>query len=71
MVNMELLKQAIDDSGMTMTAIASKSGMNRVTLYNRLHGIGEVTVSEAVGLANTLHLTEDQRNRIFFAEEVV
>ncbi len=33
------LKKIIEDSGMTMTAIAKKAGMARETLYNRLNGI--------------------------------
>lgn len=71
MVDMDQLKRVIEDSGMTMTAIAEKAGMTRATLYNRLAGAGEVTVSEAYGLATALHMTNDQRNSIFFAEKVV
>lgn len=66
MPNIELLRKKMTDSGMTMTAIADKSGMLRQTLYNRLDGIGEFTVSEVVGLSNTLRLSKVDRDKIFF-----
>lgn len=61
----ERLQQAINDSGMTMTAIAQKAEMKRETLYNRLAGKGEFTVSEIVGLTNALRLNKTQRDFIF------
>lgn len=67
---MELLKGKIKDSGMTMTAIAKKSGMLCETLYNRLKGIGEFTASEIVGLTEALHLTAEERETIFFTQKV-
>jgi predicted transcriptional regulator len=66
MADIELLKQVLKDSGMTMVAIAEKSGIERTTLYNRLNGIGDFTSREIVGLTNVLHLTKAQRDRIFF-----
>lgn len=71
MVDFVKLKAAISDSGMTMIAISSKSGILRETLYNKLSGKGEFTVSEIEGLSRTLHLSVGQRNEIFFAKEVV
>lgn len=62
------LKKIIEDSGMTMTAIAKKAGMARETLYNRLNGIGEFTASEIVGLSCALRLTKYQRDEIFLIE---
>lgn len=70
MVNIEELKKVIDDSGMTVTAIAEKAGMTRATLYNRMAGNGEFTVAEAAGLALALHMTKAQRDAIFFAGNV-
>ena len=61
----ERLQQAIKDSGMSMTAIASKAEMKRETLYNRLAGKGEFTVSEIVGLTSALRLNKTQRDFIF------
>lgn len=65
MADIEKLKQVMDDSGMTMVAIADKSAIKRETLYNRLAGVGEFTSSEIVGLAAALHLTKSERDAIF------
>jgi len=70
MVNIELLKEEIDNSGMTMISIASKSGILRETLYNRLAGKGEFTVSEITGLTDALHLSKERRDYIFFNSEL-
>lgn len=69
MVDMERLKSEIEDSGMTMTAIAEKSGILRETLYNRFKGIGEFTASEIVGLSKTLHFSAADVRKIFLKEE--
>ena len=65
MVNIERLKEVIRDSGMTMSAISSKSGIVRETLYNRLKGIGEFTASEITGLTQVLRLSRSERDDIF------
>jgi predicted transcriptional regulator len=67
MADIKLLKKYIDESGMTMTAISEKSGINRVTLYNRLNGVGEFTVSEVVGLVEALRLKKPDRDKIFLS----
>ena len=59
------LKGIIKDSGMTMVSIANKSNIRRETLYNRLAGKGEFTVSEVNGLTKTLKLTRDERDEVF------
>lgn len=70
MVDLMALKEVVDNSGMTITAIAKKSGIERGTIYNRFSGIGEFTASEIQGMCDTLHLGAADRNRIFFAKEV-
>ena len=65
MTNFELLNKKITDSGMTIVAIASKSGILRQTLYNKLDGNGEFKASEIIGLTKTLHLTKAERDKIF------
>lgn len=67
MANLDMLNAAIQESGMTMKAIAEKSGMVRETLYNRLAGKGEFTASEIVGLTSVLRLSKDERDQIFLA----
>ena len=70
MTDLERLKEVIRDSGITMVALAKKSGIVRETLYNRLDGIGEFKASEIVGLSEALHLTKAERDRIFLAGKV-
>lgn len=66
MPNIELLKDKISDSGITMVALSKKAGIVRETLYNRLAGIGEFTASEIVGLSGALKLSKAERELIFF-----
>ena len=70
MSDIKLLKSKIDDSGMTIVAIAEKSGIERATLYNRLNGKGEFTASEIVGLSTTLRLSKPERDKIFLSSGV-
>lgn len=70
MPNIMMLKEKIKNSGMTMTAIASKSGMLRETLYNRLNGDGEFKASEISALTKTLHLSKEERDQIFLLNSV-
>lgn len=70
MINLELLQNRIDDSGMKITAIAEKSGILRATLYNRMAGKGDFTAREIVGLTKALNLTKKERDEIFFANQV-
>lgn len=65
LANMKLLREKIDDSGMTMVAISKKSGILRETIYNRLNGVGDFTASEIVSLTATLQLTKEERDDIF------
>lgn len=70
MTDLNLLKQKFDESGMTMVAIAEKTGIKRETLYNRFNGIGEFTVSEIMAIVSVFRLTKAERDRIFFATKV-
>lgn len=58
------------DSGMTVKAIAMKSGILRETLYNRLNGKSEFSASEMLSLSDVLRLSPEERDAIFFAREV-
>lgn len=65
MPDIKMLKNKITDSGMTVKAVAEKSGILRETLYNRLKGVGEFTASEIVSLSNVLNLSQTERDDIF------
>lgn len=64
MANVELLREKINNSGMTVTAIADKSGILRETFYNRMKS-GDFYASEIAALTRVLHLTRKDRDEIF------
>ena len=66
MTNVELLRSILYESGMTVVAIAEKSGILRETLYNRMAGKGEFKASEIQALTQVLRLTRKERDDIFF-----
>lgn len=61
------LKKAIKDSGMTIVAIAEKTGILRETLYNKINGESEFKASEISALSKVLQLSNEMRDAIFFA----
>lgn len=66
MLNTKLLEKRIDDSGMTMVAIAEKTGILRETLYNKLKGSSEFKASEISSISRVLGLSSSDRDAIFF-----
>ncbi len=68
MTNVIALKKRIEDSGMSMTYVAEKSGILRETLYNRMK-TGDFKLSEICALSKVLNLSRDERDSIFFANE--
>ena len=70
MVNVNLLKNTIKEQGIRNLFIADKMGLSPEGFYKKLRGESEFKVSEVSCLTEVLRLTEEQRNAIFFAEEV-
>jgi len=70
MVNIELLKNRIKDSGMTITAICDKSGILRQTLYRRFSN-PNFTIDEIDALTKTLHISQRDITKIFFAKRAI
>lgn len=68
MVNLEKLVKSIEDSGITMSALARKTGIKRETLYNRLNNSAEFKASEMMKLAEALGLSKEECCEIFFAD---
>lgn len=68
MANTELLREKIESSGITMTALAKKCGFSRGTLYNKLDS-GDFKVSEMLSISNSLHLSMKERDDIFLNSE--
>ena len=54
MPDLKLLESIISDSGMTMVALAEKTGILRETLYNKIRGISEFKASEIAALTKAL-----------------
>lgn len=69
MVNTRLLEETIRNSGMTMVAVAEKSGILRETLYNKLRGTSEFKASEITNLSKVLRLSTKERDDIFFSTD--
>ncbi len=65
MTDTKYLKRRIKESGMTVVAVAQKTGILRETLYNRLK-TGDFKISEICALSSVLRLDEKERNEIFF-----
>ena len=70
MPDIERLKCEMNNSGMTFTSIAQKSGILRETLYNRLNRKGEFTASEIMGLTKALRFSKQVRDEIFLNEKL-
>lgn len=68
--DLDLLKEKIKDSKMTMTGLAEKAGILRETLYNKVNGESEFKASEIIALSDALHLNKNERDEIFFANKV-
>lgn len=66
-MNKQLLKDSIKDSGMSVTAIAKKSGIVRETLYNKIES-GNFYAPEIIALSRALRLTREERDAIFFKD---
>lgn len=68
MTDVRLLREKFRESGMSVTAIAEKSGILRETLYNRINGDADFKASEIDALTRVLDLTKEERDAIFFAK---
>lgn len=66
-LNKQLLRDTIKNSGMSVTAIAKRSGMVRETLYNKIES-GNFYASEILALTRALRLTREERDAIFFKD---
>lgn len=69
-VNLSLLTEKIEKSGMKRKAIAEKMNLTTAGLHNKLKGKRDFSASEIKGIAHALNLTGDDILSIFFAEVV-
>ena len=66
MMDIKLLKEKIENSGMTITSISEKTGISRETLYNRMKK-PDFKASEISALTEVLHLEKEERDVIFLS----
>lgn len=68
MTNTDLLKRAIEESGMKIGVILQRMNIKSYsTLRDKIEGRREFTASEIYKLCEILHLDKDQMDEIFFA----
>lgn len=66
MTDVEALKTAIKDAGISIVFLAEKLGCSRNRVYSIMRG-ADITTSEIVRITQILHLTTEERDAIFFA----
>ncbi len=67
MTNSQELKDRIAGNGLMLGFVCEKLGITYATLRRKINNENEFTASEISTLTDILHLTDDERNRIFFA----
>lgn len=68
MINTKELKTHIKDSGLRMGFIASKLGISKQCLYNKLNNQSEFSVEQAFRLRELMNLDDLSMRNIFFSE---
>lgn len=70
MTNTKLLRNKIDESGYKLRFIAKQLGITYQGFLNKINNESEFKVSEVQILFELLHLTELERDAIFFTQNV-
>jgi hypothetical protein len=70
MVNTQLLDAKINGSGFKIGYIVDSLGLSRFGFDKKRKGINKFRKPEIYVLCDLLHLTEDEKQKIFFADEV-
>jgi hypothetical protein len=70
MTNTLELDYAIKRAGLDREKVAKILGIGITTLFNKLHNKVEFKASEIAKLKSLLNLTKEQRDMIFFANNV-
>lgn len=66
MINLDLLKREIKDSGLKQSYIAEQLGLSSYGLSKKLKGNNEFKLSEITRLSKLLKFTVSKRNKVFF-----
>ncbi len=67
MINSQLLRDAIDKSGLKLGFIADEMGLTRQSLTSKIDGSYQFKIGEAAKLARILGLSSRDRELIFFS----
>lgn len=70
MTNTQLLKEHIKTSGFRLNFIADKLGLSVQGLLNKIDGKTEFKASEIQGFCELLHLSNREKDLIFFTSLV-
>lgn len=63
------LDYAIKKAGLNRQKVAGLLGVSQMAFFNKIHNRTEFKASEIVALKKLLNLSNEQRDRIFFAKE--
>ena len=66
MLNTELLKKKIDDSGLKTGFIVDKLGISHQAYLNKINGYTSFKLDEIQNLCNILNLSAKDREEVFF-----
>ena len=69
-MKLELLNDKIRVSGLKKNYIAEQMGIDRVSLYNKLAGKTEFTVTEIISLCDILKLNDKDKKQIFLQKNM-
>ena len=69
-INLNLLTEKIEQSGMKRKAIAAKMNLTAAGLANKLKGKRDFSATEIKSIAHAINLTGDDILRIFFTDHV-
>ncbi len=69
-INLILLSEKIEQSGMKRKAIAKKMNLSPAGLANKLKGKRDFNANEIKEIAHAINLSDDDILRIFFADVV-
>ena len=70
MVNTQLLDEKIKESGFRIEHIVNTVGLSRNGFDKKRKGINPFRVAEIYVLCDLLHISEDEKQQIFFAQKV-
>ncbi|MBQ2662721.1 MAG: toxin-antitoxin system, antitoxin component, Xre family protein [Clostridia bacterium] len=70
MTDTKLLELAIVRAGVTKREIAKALNISETALYAKIKGVREFKASEIIIIQRLLNLSNEERDRIFFADSV-